>query len=173
MKPQKQGAPTLVLGALGVVFGDIGTSPLYAIHQCFSDLHNPKPGAPEVLGILSLVFWSLILVVCIKYVTFVLRADYNGEGGTLALLGLIRTEGKRKVKPLGTARPDGVCRLRAALWRRCHHAFHFRPVRGGGAQGGNARLRSPTSCPFVWRSSRAFSFCNASARAASATFSGP
>ena len=89
------------MGALGVVFGDIGTSPLYAIHQCFQDLHNPKPGPPEVLGILSLVFWSLILVVCIKYVTFVLRADYNGEGGTLALLGLIRSEGKGHVKPLG------------------------------------------------------------------------
>ena len=100
-KPQKQGLPPLILGALGVVFGDIGTSPLYAIRQCFLDLHNPKPGPPEVLGILSLVFWSLILVVCIKYVTFVLRADYNGEGGTLALLGLIRSEGKRKVKPLG------------------------------------------------------------------------
>ena len=101
MKPQKQALPPLILGALGVVFGDIGTSPLYAIHQCFQDLHNPKPGPPEVLGILSLVFWSLILVVCIKYVTFVLRADYNGEGGTLALLGLIRSEGKGHVKPLG------------------------------------------------------------------------
>ena len=101
MKPCQDGLPTLVLGALGVVFGDIGTSPLYAIHQCFSDLHNPAPGTPEVLGVLSLVFWSLILVVCIKYVTFVLRADHNGEGGTLALLGLIRSEGRPKVKALG------------------------------------------------------------------------
>jgi KUP system potassium uptake protein len=101
MKPKKQGLPPLILGAVGVVFGDIGTSPLYAIRQCFQDLHHPTPSAPEVLGILSLVFWSLILVVCIKYVTFVLRADYNGEGGTLALLGLIRSEGKVRVKPLG------------------------------------------------------------------------
>jgi KUP system potassium uptake protein len=101
MNERKQALPTLVLGALGVVFGDIGTSPLYAIGQCFRDLHNRAPGTPEVLGVLSLVFWSLILVVCVKYLTFVLRADFNGEGGTLALLGLIRSKGKRKVKALG------------------------------------------------------------------------
>ena len=100
-QPRKDRLPPLVLGALGVVFGDIGTSPLYAIRQCFRDVHNRAPGSPEVLGILSLVFWSLILVVCVKYVTFVLRADYNGEGGTLALLGLIRSKGKRKVPALG------------------------------------------------------------------------
>jgi KUP system potassium uptake protein len=98
--PEKR-LPTLVLGALGVVFGDIGTSPLYATAQCFRDVHNRAPGAPEVLGILSLIFWSLVLVVCVKYLTFVLRADYNGEGGTLALLGLIRAKGKRKVPKLG------------------------------------------------------------------------
>jgi KUP system potassium uptake protein len=102
MNDQKQALPPLVLGTLGVVFGDIGTSPLYAIGQCFRDLHNRTPGTPEVLGVLSLVFWSLILVVCVKYLTFVLRADFNGEGGTLALLGLIRSKGKRRVKALGS-----------------------------------------------------------------------
>lgn len=71
----------LALGALGVVFGDIGTSPLYAMRQCFQDLHTPSVDAGSVLGILCLIFWSLILVVCVKYATFILRADHEGEGG--------------------------------------------------------------------------------------------
>ena len=91
----------LTLGALGVVFGDIGTSPLYAISQCFRDLHAKTPPAEDVLGVLSLVFWSIMLVVCVKYVTFVLRADFNGEGGTLALLGLLRTKARPGIRPLG------------------------------------------------------------------------
>jgi len=94
--------PALTLGALGVVFGDIGTSPLYAIHQCFRDLHAQTPPPEDVLGVLSLVFWSIVLVVCVKYVTFVLRADFNGEGGTLALLGLLRTKARPRLQPLGT-----------------------------------------------------------------------
>jgi KUP system potassium uptake protein len=101
MKDRHQPLPLLVLGALGVVFGDIGTSPLYAIGQCFRELHTKTPAPEDVFGILSLVFWSLMLVVCLKYVTFVLRADFNGEGGTLALLGLIRTKGRPGVLPLG------------------------------------------------------------------------
>ncbi len=81
--------PTLMLGALGVVFGDIGTSPLYAVQQVFSDTpaFAHDPGA--ILGILSLIIWSVILAVCVKYTIFVLRADHDGEGGTLAMLGLI------------------------------------------------------------------------------------
>ena len=93
--------PALTLGALGVVFGDIGTSPLYAISQCFRDLHAKTPPPEDVLGVLSLVFWSILLVVCVKYVTFVLRADFNGEGGTLALLGLLRTKARPGIRPLG------------------------------------------------------------------------
>ena len=81
--------PTLMLGALGVVFGDIGTSPLYAVQQVFSDTpafaHDPR----AILGILSLILWSVVLAVCVKYTMFVLRADHDGEGGTLAMLGLI------------------------------------------------------------------------------------
>lgn len=78
----------LVLGALGVVYGDIGTSPLYAIHQCFGGMHSLEPSRANVLGILSLISWSLIVVIAVKYVGFVIRADNNGEGGILALMTL-------------------------------------------------------------------------------------
>lgn len=77
-----------VLGALGVVYGDIGTSPLYAFRQFFSPSVGLEPSLPHVLGALSLVFWALMIVVSIKYVVFVMRADNNGEGGILSLLAL-------------------------------------------------------------------------------------
>ncbi|AKR56282.1 potassium transport protein Kup [Devosia sp. H5989] len=83
--------PVLILGALGVVYGDIGTSPLYAFREA---LHGATDGTPEhveVLGILSLIFWALTIVVTIKYVGFVLRADNKGEGGTLSLMSLARS----------------------------------------------------------------------------------
>ena len=80
----------LALAALGVVFGDIGTSPLYAFKQCFTVGRGFTPTPAHVLGILSLITWALILVVCVKYATVVLRADNEGEGGTLALLAQLR-----------------------------------------------------------------------------------
>jgi KUP system potassium uptake protein len=80
----------LALAALGVVFGDIGTSPLYAFKQCFTAGRGFTPTPEHVLGILSLITWALILVVCVKYATVVLRADNHGEGGTLALLAQLR-----------------------------------------------------------------------------------
>ncbi len=80
--------PTLVLSALGVVYGDIGTSPLYALRECFSGLHAVEATAANVLGILSLTTWSLILVVSVKYLGLILRADNQGEGGILALMAL-------------------------------------------------------------------------------------
>ncbi len=79
----------LVLTALGVVFGDIGTSPLYALKECFSGHHGAKPTPENILGILSLMFWSLLGVVAFKYVTFIMRADNEGEGGILALMALL------------------------------------------------------------------------------------
>jgi len=78
----------LTLTALGVVFGDIGTSPLYALRECFSKHYNIPVTTDNVLGILSLIIWSLIFTVSIKYILFVLRADNKGEGGILALLSL-------------------------------------------------------------------------------------
>jgi KUP system potassium uptake protein len=78
----------LVLAALGVVFGDIGTSPLYSLKECFGH-QGVQPTPANVLGVLSLVFWVLIVVISIKYLGFVMRADNRGEGGTLALMALI------------------------------------------------------------------------------------
>ncbi|MDR3556273.1 MAG: KUP/HAK/KT family potassium transporter [Syntrophobacteraceae bacterium] len=83
------GTLPLALGALGIVYGDIGTSPLYAIKECFHGLHAITPSALNILGVLSLVFWSLTMVVTVKYVAFILRADNKGEGGIYALLALI------------------------------------------------------------------------------------
>jgi KUP system potassium uptake protein len=80
--------PTLVLAALGVVYGDIGTSPLYALRECFSGPHAVQPTTTNVLGVLSLTTWSLILVVSVKYLVLILRADNRGEGGILALMAL-------------------------------------------------------------------------------------
>jgi len=79
----------LTLGALGVVYGDIGTSPLYALRQCFSTgAHRLAPTHDNVMGILSLIFWSLLLIVSLKYLAIILRATNKGEGGILALMAL-------------------------------------------------------------------------------------
>ncbi len=101
--PASHGARAgLLLGALGVVFGDIGTSPLYAIKACFSpdSTHRVDPTPENVLGILSLVFWSLTLVVTVKYLTFILRADNQGSGGILALLALVPSQKGVRTGPL-------------------------------------------------------------------------
>ena len=80
---------TLTLAALGIVYGDIGTSPLYSIKEVFGGAHHPVPITPDnVLGILSLFFWSLIIVVTLKYVAFIMRANNKGEGGIIALMTL-------------------------------------------------------------------------------------
>lgn len=81
----------LVVTALGVVFGDISTSPLYALRECFSPDHGIAVNEANVLGLLSLILWSLLLVISVKYVTIVLRADNRGEGGVLALSTLLST----------------------------------------------------------------------------------
>ncbi len=84
----KRYALTMAIGALGVVYGDIGTSPLYALRECFHGAHAVAASRGNILGVLSLIFWSLFLIVSIKYLYFILRADNKGEGGILALLAL-------------------------------------------------------------------------------------
>ncbi len=79
----------VTLAALGVVYGDIGTSPLYALRECFYGPHAIEATATNVLGVLSLIVWSLIIVISIKYLIFVMRADNRGEGGILALMALV------------------------------------------------------------------------------------
>jgi KUP system potassium uptake protein len=98
--PPKSRILALALGALGVVYGDIGTSPLYTIKECFHGTHAIALNPGNIYGVMSLIFWSLTVVVCIKYVIFILLADNHGEGGTFALLGLI--SGTRKGLPART-----------------------------------------------------------------------
>ena len=88
----------LSLAALGIVYGDIGTSPLYSLRECFYGSHPVALTPNNVLGILSLIFWSLVVVVTVKYHVYVLRFDNRGEGGILALMGLVAM-----IKRLGPA----------------------------------------------------------------------
>jgi len=78
----------LSLAAVGVVYGDIGTSPLYALRECFHGPHSIVPTPANILGVLSLIFWSLVIVISVKYLVFVLHADNHGEGGILSLTAL-------------------------------------------------------------------------------------
>ncbi|MGH9374159.1 MAG: potassium transporter Kup, partial [Vicinamibacterales bacterium] len=87
--PRGKYLAALTVGALGIVYGDIGTSPLYALRECFHGAHGIAPSRENVLGVLSLIFWSLTLIISVKYLVFVMRADNNGEGGILALMALV------------------------------------------------------------------------------------
>jgi KUP system potassium uptake protein len=87
----KAGMAALTIGALGVVFGDIGTSPLYALQTVFAaDHHAVRPTQSAVYGVISLVFWTITTIVSVKYVTFIMRADNDGEGGIMALIALVQ-----------------------------------------------------------------------------------
>ena len=89
MKPESNSSFNgLTIAALGVVFGDIGTSPLYAIREAFEGPSSMSMTSINILGVLSLILWSMILVISIKYIHFVMKADNNGEGGVLALTAL-------------------------------------------------------------------------------------
>ncbi len=87
--PIKQNLSTLMLGAIGVVYGDIGTSPLYAIQTTFTGTHPLAVGEANILGVLSMMFWTIMLLVSLKYVVIIMRADNHGEGGSMALLALV------------------------------------------------------------------------------------
>ena len=93
----------LSLGALGVVYGDLGTSPLYTVKECFNPVHGVAPTHGNVLGVLSLIFWALTIAVIGKYLLFVMRADNQGEGGIMALLALL--QGRKRVPDSGRWTP--------------------------------------------------------------------
>jgi KUP system potassium uptake protein len=92
------GKSVLMLAALGVVFGDIGTSPLYALRECFAGSHAIPVSTANILGAVSLIFWFLVIIVSVKYIIFVMRADNKGEGGILALMALIHRIGPEKIR---------------------------------------------------------------------------
>ena len=124
---------------LGVVYGDIGTSPIYALRECFAG-KNPIPVTPDnVLGVLSLIFWTLLLVISLKYMVYVLRADNRGEGGTFALMALLRPD--RDQNTVASPRPDSAWRSRRldAVRRRDDYAGDLGAERGGRPAGGGAR----------------------------------
>ena len=89
MQTQAKDSKGLVVAALGVVFGDIGTSPLYTLKECFGGAHALTATPANILGILSLVFWAILIVISLKYVVFIMRADNKGEGGIMALMSLV------------------------------------------------------------------------------------
>jgi KUP system potassium uptake protein len=93
LKPEnkKSSLAAMTLSAVGIVYGDIGTSPLYTLRAIFDDTHGLTLNTPNILGVISLIFWSLAIIVSLKYVTLVLRADNNGEGGIMALMALATT----------------------------------------------------------------------------------
>src|ERR1700736_6591374 len=104
--PRRSKTPLYLIGAaMGGVFGDIGTSPLYTLKVCLG-LAGSKGGLDDVLGVCSLIFWVLVVVVCVKYVTFIMRVDHEGEGGILALLALASPP-----RPFGTTIKTGVLTL--------------------------------------------------------------
>jgi KUP system potassium uptake protein len=88
-KHHQEGLAALSMGAIGVVFGDIGTSPLYSLRESFNGHHPLAVDQPHIFGVISLIFWTMMLIVTVKYVFIILRADNKGEGGSLALLALL------------------------------------------------------------------------------------
>ena len=90
--------PLLAMAALGVIYGDIGTSPLYTVKECFSGKHGVVPTPENILGILSMIFWSLLFVVGLKYVVFIMQADNKGEGGIFSLLAMLQSRLKNEKK---------------------------------------------------------------------------
>ena len=138
----------LVVGALGVVFGDIGTSPIYTLQTVFSpsDPH-PVPVSPDtVYGVVSLVFWSVMIIVTVTYVLLAMRADNDGEGGIMALITLLRRwrgGGRRTALVLAGL---GIFGAVAVLRRQHDHPGDLGAVRGRGPQGRPAVAGRAWSC---------------------------
>ena len=141
------GMAALALGALGVVFGDIGTSPLYALQTVFSADHGAvKPTEQDVFGVISLVFWSITLIVSIEFVLFIMRADNDGEGGILALIAKVETTKLDEQAGEVRADRDRHVRRRALLRRRDDHPGDLGPLGGRRGEGGRAEHRRRWWC---------------------------
>ena len=138
------GATALSLGALGVVYGDIGTSPLYTVQLIFSGDHPMAPSPVRVYGALSLIFWALMLIVTLKYVLLILRVDNHGEGGIMALVALI--ERVVKTAPEDRSRDGRDARCVALLRRRHADAGDLGRLGRLRAAGGVARRWPHRSC---------------------------
>jgi KUP system potassium uptake protein len=139
--PQASSTPVMpmALAAMGVVFGDIGTSPLYTMREVFGGHHGLPVTPDNVLGVLSLVFWALTIVVSLKYVVFIMRADNRGEGASWpSPRWRCAPPSHRVCRRDGGA---GPVRGRAVLWRRGDHAGDLGAVGSGRAGGGDAGLR--------------------------------
>ena len=132
----------LALGSVGVVFGDIGTSPLYAMREALSHAREAARPREEVLGVVSLAIWALILIVTGKYVLFLMRADNRGEGGTLSLMALAQRALGRATVPVFAL---GVVGAALFYGDAHHHAGDLGALGGGGAEAGRPRCSSPTS----------------------------
>ena len=129
-RPSARALLPLTLTAIGVVYGDIGTSPLYAMRECFFGPHSVPPTPENVLGVLSLIIYALLIVISVKYIAIVMRADNHGEGGILALTALAA-----RARQPETARTPVLIAARhlrrgAALRRRHDHAGDHRAQRG-------------------------------------------
>ena len=134
----------MLLAVLGVVYGDIGTSPLYAFKASMQLFGRVPFAAAEVMGILSLIFWSLVLIVTVKYVTLIMRADNRGEGGILALMALAQRVSVGTRHPQ-RADPDRHRRRVPVLRRRRDHPGDLGAVGGRGSRGlrpGTAAIRA-------------------------------
>ncbi len=130
-------------GALGVVYGDIGTSPLYAMRECFNEEYGIAVTRGNVMGILSLIFWALTLIVSLKYVAYVLRRRQQGRRRHLGADGASQRGDARQARLSGADRARRV-RLRAALRRRRDHSRHLR------ALGPSKVWRSPRPRSSTW-----------------------
>ena len=159
----------LTLAAIGVVYGDIGTSPLYAIRECFFGSHSVALTHDNVLGVLSLILYSLLIVVSIKYIAIVMRADNQGEGGILALTALLPARNGTGGAAFGRPTLILLGIFGAALLYGDGMITPAITVLGA-IEGLRSSRRSSTrrSCRSRWRSSSASSSSSSTARAASA-----
>ena len=132
------------LGSIGVVYGDIGTSPLYTMREAFGHAGGLHLGEAAVLGVLSLIFWSLILIVTLKYVVLILRADNRGEGGVLALGTLAQRALPGTPALRRSSTRSAIAGAGAVLRRRPDHARHLGALGGRGSGD-----RSPALEPYV------------------------